>query len=130
MYGKEKAEYNLMKPYFDEMKAVNPGTIAEVVFDTVTNHFVRCYTIPNYGCKFLQNAIPVICQDMAHLGTKVPGNACLVCSGNGWKHRLMVLGWGLWTLEHTGEWKTFQQALNRQLVWWNSARGKCVLYVR
>ena len=80
MYGKEEPEYNLMKPYFDEMKAVNPGTIAEVVFDTVTNHFVRCYTIPNYGCKFLHNAIPVICQDMAHLGTKVPGNACLVCS--------------------------------------------------
>jgi hypothetical protein len=85
VYGNEKAEYNLMKPYFDEMKAVNAGTIAEVVLDAVTNHFVRCYTIPNYGCKFLQNAIPVICQDMAHLGTKVPGNACLGCSGNGWR---------------------------------------------
>ena len=94
MYGKEEAEYNLMKPYFDEMKAVNPGTIAEVVFDTVTNHFVRCYTIPNYGCKFLQNAIPVICQDMAHLGTKVPGNVWFAVGMDG-EHWLMVLRWGL-----------------------------------
>ena len=28
VYGKEEDEYNLIKPYFEELKKVNPGTIA------------------------------------------------------------------------------------------------------
>ena len=64
MYGSEEDEYNLLNPYFEELKRTNPGTIAEVFFHPTTNQFVRCYVIPSYGKTFLRHALPVIFQDM------------------------------------------------------------------
>ena len=113
VYGSKEDEYNLLNPYFEELKRTNPGTIAEVFFHPTTNQFVRCYVIPSYGKTFLRHALPVIFQDMAHLKTKVPGTLWLVVGMDG-DHHLMVVGWGLCSPENKEEWKIFQQGLCQQ----------------
>ena len=113
VYGKEEDEYNLIKPYLEELEKVNPGTIAEVDFHPTTNQFVRCYVIPNYGKRFLRNSLPAIFQDMAHLYTKIPGNLWLAVGMDG-DHHLMLVGWGICSPEKKEEWKIFQEGLKQQ----------------
>ena len=40
VYGKEEDEYNLIKPYFEELKKVSPGTLA-VSMDGDRDHHAR-----------------------------------------------------------------------------------------
>ena len=103
VWGDKEKEYGHIKPYLQELTRLNPGS--SFFYETdAKGHFVRCGFTPPFAATFLNNAIPAMITDMAHLrNQKFPGQLSQMVGQDG-NHNILPLTWGLHSGEDEAEW--------------------------